>query len=425
MSEWATYCADEGRELVRRVVGTLDADGRLTVARSADALRRMSEVSDPGELGIVVGPVREGVSDVNLAAAIANGGNVRCVVLACESATGSLRSRASRAGIDHVIDLADLVHEEGERRRAAAPPVETPAAPPAAPPSREPVREQIPPERECSDGDAAPALVLCSGRGGVGKTTIAACMATLAARWGMRTCLIDLDLSCGNAYAGFGLSGGSDLASLGEARPTPDLLARMLVSAAPGVSLVGPCARPETAELVAPCLDALLSWTGREFDLVVVDTSTTFTDAVAQAVQHADRLVLVSDDRPGSASALARMSGLAVRLGVARTRIARIENRGDPRARPRPAERPEVGLEAARAYRLVDGGGEVDELVAAGRVKELCEPGYPFADSVAAALAQLLAELGCLPETDEARRAYEAPRKRGGWNPFRSRREAS
>lgn len=66
MSEWATYCADEGSELVRRVVGALDADGRLTVARSADALRRMSEVSDPGELGIVVGPVREGLSLIHI-----------------------------------------------------------------------------------------------------------------------------------------------------------------------------------------------------------------------------------------------------------------------------------------------------------------------------------------------------------------------
>ena len=184
--------------------------------------------------------------------------------------------------------------------------------------------------------------------------------------------------------------------------------------------------RPEAAELVAPCLDAVLGWATREFDLVVVDTSTTFTDAVAQAVQRADRLLLVSDGRSGTTSAVARMSGLAVRLGVARTRIARVENRVDPKSGMRGATaRPEVGLEAARVYRLVEGGDEVDELVAAGRVGELCEPGYPFPDSVLGMLAQLLAELGCLPDAEEARRAYEAPQRRRSWRLFGPRREAS
>ena len=52
MSEWAAFCCDESRDLVRGAVELLDEQGRLTMARSADALRRMSEVSDPGELTI-------------------------------------------------------------------------------------------------------------------------------------------------------------------------------------------------------------------------------------------------------------------------------------------------------------------------------------------------------------------------------------
>ena len=402
MSEWVAYCSADYRELVRRAVGLLDPEGSLTVARSADALRRVSLASEPGEVGIVVGPVDEGVSDVNLAAAIADDGNVRCVVLACESATGSLRSRAARAGIDRVMDLSEMGAEK--RDRAAAPEVS------------QPVR------REGSD---APVLVFCSGRGGVGKTTVASSSAVIAARWGLRTCLIDFDLSCGNAYSGFGLPRGSDLAVLSGGAPASEVLARSVLSAAPGVSLMGPCDRPEMAEAVAPHAGGVLEWAEREFDLVVVDASTTFTDSVAQAVQHADRLVLVSDGRAGSVSSLARMSGLAVRLGVARARIARLQNRADPRARAEVAEaRSEVGLEAARVYRVVDGGGEVEELLSSGRVRELCEPGYPYADSVASMLAQLLAELGRLPDLEEARRAYEAPRARRKWGLLGPRREA-
>ena len=409
MSAWAAYCAQGYQDLVRGVVGTLDRTAELTFARSADELRRMSSAADPGTLGVVVGPVLSGVSDVNLAAAIANGGNARSVVLACEEATGSLRSRAARAGIDLVVDLsscAGCVPEEDDTSGPAGT-CESSAALPT--PSAE----------------GAATIVFCSGRGGAGKTTLASCAAVVAARWGLRTCLVDLDLSCGNAYAGFGLASGGDLASLDVEAPA-DALSRLAVSAAPGVSVLGPCGRPELAELASPRTEEVIAWARGAYDLAVIDTSTTFTDAVAQAVQHADRVVLVTDGRAGSVSALARMSGLAVRLGVARARIARLENRSDPRGRgPAAPPRPEVGLEAARSYRVVDGGEEVDELMSAGRVRELCEPGYPFSESVASMLAQLLAELGRLPDCEEARGAYGAPRQRRRRGLFWSRREAS
>lgn len=409
MSAWAAYCAQGYRDLVRGVVGTLDRTAELTFARSADELRRMSSAADPGTLGVVVGPVLSGVSDVNLAAAIANGGNARSVVLACEEATGSLRSRAARAGIDLVVDLSSCAGRapEEDDTSGLVGTCESSAALPT--PSAE----------------GAATIVFCSGRGGAGKTTLASCAAVVAARWGLRTCLVDLDLSCGNAYAGFGLASGGDLASLDEEAPA-DALSRLAVSAAPGVSVLGPCGRPELAELASPRTEEVIAWARGAYDLAVIDTSTTFTDAVAQAVQHADRVVLVTDGRAGSVSALARMSGLAVRLGVARARIARLENRSDPRGRgPAAPPRPEVGLEAARSYRVVDGGEEVDELMSAGRVRELCEPGYPFSESVASMLAQLLAELGRLPDCEEARGAYGAPRQRRHRGLFWSRREAS
>lgn len=171
---------------------------------------------------------------------------------------------------------------------------------------------------------------------------------------------------------------------------------------------MGPCALPEAAELVFPHVSSVIERASREFELVVVDTSPTFTDAVAQAAQRADRLVIVTDSREGSISSAARTSGLAVRLGVARTRIARIENRASPRLKPDlSVGRAEVGLETARVYRVFEGGRGVGELLGEGRAEELCEPGVAFADSLSSAVAKLLAELGRLPDCDEARSAYE------------------
>lgn len=426
MSLWAAWCEKGDREAIISVVASLDGEGKVLFAQSADVLRRMAAGSEPGELGVVVGPVERGVSDVNLAAALTHDGRARQVVLVGRGVSGSLRSRAARAGIDLVVDLAEVDEVEMSSvapsgRAALGEPVaalpEVTCEPPAATPER-PVSE--------TPVEGTPVLVLCSGRGGVGRTTLAAALSAVAARWGLEVGLLDLDLSCGNAHAAFGLPCGTDLAQLGDDRGAPGtLLPRLFATAVPGVSLAGPCARPETAELVFGHVDELLGHARETFGLVVVDTSATFTDAVAQAAQAADRLLIVSDARVGSIASVARMSGLAVRLGVARTRIARLENHADPRVRSGPVVgRSEVGLEAARIHRVCEGGHEVSDLVTAGRVTDLVEPGYPFADSVAALLAQLLAEFGRLPECEEARRAMEGSSPRGWRWPFGMRREA-
>ena len=197
------------------------------------------------------------------------------------------------------------------------------------------------------------------------------------------------------------------------------------VTARPGLSVMGPCDRPEASELVAARAGELITALAMSCDLVLVDTSTTFTDAVAQAAQLADRLVIVSDGRTGTSAALARTSGLAVRLGVARTRIARLENRANPRERANLAlGRAEVGLETARVFRSFEGGFEAEDLLASGRVLDLVESGSPFSESVAVTLAQILAELGRLPDAEQARRAAQGSTTRRGLGVFGRRREA-
>lgn len=445
MSDWLIVCPQERREELARAAKGVDREARALFVGSADALRRTVAGSAPGEFCVMVGPVGEGVSDVNLAAAIAEDGGARRVVLASDGASGSLRSRASRAGIELVVDLSELaeggaagqtcVGDGGPGQAAAAsalPPVEPQAPAPAE--ARAAVvsalrsYEGAEKDHGVLDFNArrGAVIALCSGRGGVGKTSVAAVACVVAASWGMRACLLDLDLSCGNAHSLFGVTRGPDLARLaGSSEPVAQTVPLLIHTVAPGVSMVGPCERPEDAELVAPQARELLGALADEFDLVVADTSTTFTDAVAQAAQAADRLVLVSDGRAGSVASLARVSGLAVRLGVARTRIVRLENRSDVRARCEAvAGRAEVGLEVARVLHVFEGGPETGELLAAGQASDVVEIGGPFPDSVAAALAQLLSELGRLPECEAARRAAESGgRRRRGL--FRMRGEAS
>ena len=433
MSEWLVLCSERERDHMRSIVSSMDGSALVFWTDSQDDLRRRARDSRLDDLCVLVGSAGPGVLDINLAAAIVQDGGARLVAIARRGVTGSYRSRAARAGVGLVFDLDEVEAEPARTSQEDGCPgdVEDAPAPQEGPFGADVVLDQgfelafdLDEPSEEAISPQASVLVFCSGRGGVGKTTLATCAAVTAQRWGVRTCLLDLDLSCGNAHALLGLPTGPDLASYGEEVASASMAQLCQVSEA-GVSVMGPCARPEAAELLFPHVGSLMERVSREFELVVIDTSTTFTDAVAQAAQRADRLVIVTDAREGSLSSAARTSGLAVRLGVARTRIARIENRANPRSRPDlSAGRVEVGLETARVYRVFEGGRGVSELLAEGHAEELCETGYEFGDSLASVLAKLLAELGRLPDCEEAKCAYERTDEGRRLSLFSLRREA-
>lgn len=440
-------------------------------------LRERLRDEEPHGVGAIVGHCSDGVSELNLAAAIAHDGLAREVVLVARGASGSLRSRARRAGVSRVVDATVVVPpqavlsvdagEERPRQTAAG-------APPAgkgvrgtrgegargtAEEERHGVREDggaaagaarlsqalTPLGTARDDGDfrkepegdgrltpprpqgSSPILAVSSGRGGVGKTALVALMAGVAARWGLDVAVVDLDLSCGNLHSCFGVAAAPDLVRIApEGVPTPESMGRSAVRCNNRVQLWGPCERPEMAELVMPHVATLLSYLSTRFDLVLVDSSTTFTDGVAQAVQSCDRLLVVHDERAGAISCAARVSALAVRLGVARTRIVRVSNLADPRTKASAFEgRAEVGLETARMHRVVDGGIEAEELLAAGKVDELVGIDSALVDGVSALLAQTLAELGRLPENECARRAAVPGARRRRLGLFGRRKEAS
>ena len=177
------------------------------------------------------------------------------------------------------------------------------------------------------------------------------------------------------------------------------------------------------AEQVMPHVGRLLEYLAQRYELVLVDTSTTFTDAVAEAVQKADRVFVVHDGAPGSIGSAGRTSSLVVRLGVARTRMVRVENVANPRAKndlgPGIGQR---GLEGAPFFRVIDGGPEVQEVAAAGGIRELVREGGPMVQGVKVMLARTLAELGALPSDEYAQLAAHVETRRLRFK-FFSRRE--
>lgn len=268
----------------------------------------------------------------------------------------------------------------------------------------------------------APLISFVSGRGGMGKTALCACMASLAAHMGFRVALLDFDLACGNLSLCFGDRQVSDLARLldnsfaGAADTScvsDEALAKVGFCISDKLCLWGPVERAEMQELVSPYLGQLMNYVRRTFDIVFVDTSTTFTDAVAQAVQASARVMIVHDDLPDALHGLAKTSALAVRLGVARGRIARIENFSNPHSRvDLDFGRNEVGLEGAESYKVLDGGMNVHELIATGHVLELVDSKNNFVRSTQALLTELVHDLSLTPAHSLLDQTVPAPRKR-------------
>lgn len=450
-SEWLVCTTPEHALGVADVVRAHDPGARMRLVNDGRALRNQLR-SAPGVVSVAVGYVDGPVSDVNLAAALAKDGCARTVMLVRDSVSGSLKSRARQAGIGVVAQAADdgpQLFPFGEMGGAAdgdsiVPLVRPAPFPPAADefalsgpleePEPTPALASVPAPLPAGEmrsrhvtARLAPVVTFCSGRGGVGKSTLAGLAALAAASWGMRVVVVDLDLTSGNLRGMLGSSASAHVLGVeaGDLVPNVGEILGAADAFGAGPVLFGPCERPEQAEEVIPRVQRLLEVAADGCDLVLVDTPSTVTDAVAAAMQLSERVLLVSDDMPGGLASLARVSGLAVRLGVARTRIMRVENRGDPREDVNlSAGRAEVGLEVARVLRAFEGGYAVAELAAEGRLAEVGKESRELSASVGALLAQVLSELGCLPDVPAAKEALKgaAPKRR---RLFGSKREAS
>ena len=272
----------------------------------------------------------------------------------------------------------------------------------------------------------APVVCAVSGSGGCGKSTIVAAMAHAASLLGLRAAVLDLDLMFGNLYDLLGADTPHDMAALIEASAAgtlaePDIVAASM-RVAPGVTLWGPVAAPEQAELMARPVELLLDVLRRESDVVFVDTSVFWGDAVAAAVSASDRCLVVGDAAVSSATSAARVIELASRVGVPRTRMSAVFNRFGARGADEDvAMRFEIACSLSSKIRIADGGQDLASLMAFGRADEAIGQTGAFATSVREATREMLVELGCAVGpwsdvvNDRATRS-ERPRIRLPWS---------
>lgn len=275
-----------------------------------------------------------------------------------------------------------------------------------------------------SPGGRAPMVCAVSGKGGTGTSTVIASMAYYAAHCGLRTAVLDLDLMFGNLYELFGIDEPRDLEALAGASKDGVLAEADIVQAsmrvAPGLTLWGPAGVPEYAELLGKPVEMLIDVLRGESDVIFVDTSATWTDAVAVAVGKCERCLMVCDGATGSETALKRAVAMVSRLGVARARMTCVVNRTESSScTEEVAMRLEMAASLRSKMRIPDGAGELSALFSFGRIDEAIKGQSAFARSIRSVTRSLLHELGCPALLDDGvqmeGRDVERPRLHLPW----------
>ena len=270
-------------------------------------------------------------------------------------------------------------------------------------------------------GRTAPVIVAVSGRGGIGKSTLVAAMACAAARMGLRAAMIDLDLMFGDLYELFGVDSAPDLGRLSLTADGALFDADIETTAlriGPGLTLWGPLAEPERAELMGPVCEQLIGVLRVVADVVLVDTSTFWGDAVGAAVAACNRCLVVGSALAPHAASAARVRDLAERLGVPKTKMTGVVMRCGAGAAEEGALRFEMGVGLRSKARVSDAGRDAGSLLSFGKVRDLMEGQGAFAGDVRDMTGRMLRELGCPVAWDadaEASREQARPRLRLPW----------
>ena len=298
--------------LVERFRASLDQ--RDTVVMAVDGLDEHLR-SHPEEVVLVLGP---SVDDAS-ATAIAEGYRITRpalgVVLVRPTLDSTVLADALRSGMREVVETTDVwgLAQAVERARAVAGAMTRSA--PVEPATRQ-----------------ASVVTVFSTKGGVGKSVVATNLAAALSGQGHRTCVLDLDVACGDVAIMLQLTPLHTLADLADLHGDLDVSAveSLLTPHSEGRAVLAAPVRlgaPVPPDKVGAVLDTLRTM----FDVVVVDTAAAFDDYSLQALDRSDTLVLVGTLDIPALKSLKMATGTLDLLNIPRERWRLLLNRADPK----------------------------------------------------------------------------------------------
>ena len=179
--------------------------------------------------------------------------------------------------------------------------------------------------------DFGKVITVFSPKGGSGKTVLATNLAVAAARSGVSTLLVDLDLQFGDSALTLGVTPRATIADLVASAGDIDaekLEAFVATEPLSTLSVLPAPRRPEEADVVGQAeLAAVLDAARRAYALVVVDTGPLFDAAMLAALDYTDTLLLVCNPEVTSLKNVRIGIETIDRLGFDRERVSLVANR--------------------------------------------------------------------------------------------------
>ncbi len=248
-------------------------------------------------------------------------------------------------------------------------------------------------------------IAFCSGRGGVRKTTLISTAGMIAASWGLKVALLDLDLFCGNLYMHFGEPSIASVTSIRNVDGNVDKLVKdymQKVSKNTDLYLYGALDHSEEAELVTPYYEFILNALLQKFDLVLIDMPTTWNEQDVRILRQVDRMIVVADERASSVSSMIRTMNLANRLGIVRTKMIRLINRCDSYGFDQKfIKKAEEGSYCPHTFYVEDGGTQVSQMLSEGKAVQLIQMRNACIKTWSKTLKAILSDIGITIANEE------------------------
>lgn len=186
---------------------------------------------------------------------------------------------------------------------------------------------------------AAWIVAVYSGKGGVGRTTVALNLAVALAQGRRSVALVDLDLQYGDVAAALDLPVAAttiaDLVAVPADEVDLDLVRSALVPSAAGVEVLAAPSLPELADLAEShrgAVEAVIRVLSGAFEYVVIDLGRYMGETGAAVLETSDQVVLVTTALGLSLKDLRRSEQLLRRLGVPSDRMLFVLNRVEDHA---------------------------------------------------------------------------------------------
>lgn len=256
--------------------------------------------------------------------------------------------------------------------------------------------------RQPQSEESAFVVSVVGGCGGVGKSTVAVSLATMAQSRGLKTLLLDADLQFGDMGFLLGVEDGFDIADL---MAQPERLTQ--VEPKGGLpALIRSPRKLEQSELIMGRLAEFICCLKGSFDLVVVNTGAFWSESHMQVIEASDKILFMLDQRPSSVRSCSHALELCERCGIATQQFLFVLNFCSRHALLTSIDA-SCALHGARVEELRDGGKEVGELLGAGLPRELIASKNAFVASLEGLLSAVVpdgayANLLLLPDTDAA-----------------------